>query len=307
MLVLTVAANTSFAGFPRLASLLAKDKFLPRQFTGLGDRLVLENGITFLALITGILIVLFGGDTHALIPLFAVGAFMAFTLSQAGMVLHWWKERGRNWQIKALLNGVGTIVTGTATLIVGISKFGEGAWLTIVMIPALVILFMRIHDHYRAVAKQLSMELEEDLNKASLLPRVVVPISGVHRGIVDAVEFAKSISRDVTAIYIELEPGSGEAIRPKWNQRWPDIPLSILPSPYRTIVGPLLDYLDQIDRDHADGQLAAIVLPEFVPRKWWHAFLHNQTAWMIKAALLYRRRHLGYQRIIIDIPFHLQR
>jgi len=307
MLVLTVAANTSFAGFPRLATLLAQDRFLPRQFTGLGDRLVLANGIIFLSITTGILIIAFGGDTHSLIPLFAVGAFMAFTLSQAGMVVHWWKERGRSWQVKALLNGIGAMVTGITTLIVGISKFGQGAWLTIIMIPALVIFFFRIHSHYQDVSEQLSMSSTKKIDKIRLVPRVVIPISGVHRGISDAVNFALSISKDVTVVYIELEPGSGESVQTKWIQWWPKLPLIILPSPYRSIVGPLLDYLDLIDEEHADGQLAAIVLPEFVPRKWWHALLHNQTAWLIKAALLYRRRHLGYQRVIIDVPYHLER
>jgi amino acid transporter len=307
MLVLIVAANTSFAGFPRLAAILAQDQFLPHQFTGLGDRLVLANGITFLSVTTGILIVIFGGDSHSLIPLFAVGAFLAFTLSQTGMVVHWYKERGRSWIIKAFINGIGAIVTGIATLILGIGKFNQGAWLSIFMIPILVILFMRIHEHYQVVAEQLSMRTIQEYNKVLFISRVVIPISGVHRGIADAVEFSRSITKDVTAVYIELEPDSGENIRTKWNKWWPEVPLVILPSPYRSIVGPLLAYLDQMDEEHADGQLATVVLPEFVPSKWWHGLLHNQTAWLIKAALLYRRRHLGYQRVIIDVPYHLER
>ncbi len=306
MLVLTVAANTSFAGFPRLAAMLAADRFLPRQFTGLGDRLVLANGIIFLSLATGVLIVAFGGDTHALIPLFAVGAFMAFTLSQAGMVAHWWKDRGRGWQIKALLNGVGAFITGATTLIVGGSRFSQGAWLTIVTIPFIVVVFLRIRSHYQDIAVQLSMSMVEKVETAPGHPRVVIPISGVHRGIVEAVQFAQSISENVTAVYIELDEGSGDAIRLKWEHWWPQVPLEVLPSPYRSIVGPLLDYLDQVDASYADGQLATVVLPEFVTGRWWQGLLHNQTAWMIKAALLYRRRHLGYQRSIIDVPYHLK-
>jgi hypothetical protein len=307
MLILAVAANTGFAGFPRLAALLAKDEFLPHQFTGLGDRLVLANGILFLSVMTGILIIGFGGDTHSLIPLFAVGAFLAFTLSQAGMVVHWWKERGQHWQIKAALNGLGALVTGITTLIVGISKFMQGAWLIMVLIPLLVVIFYRIHCHYEDVAEQLSMSTIQKIDRTRLHPRVVLLISGVHRGISEAVNYALSISKDVTAVYIELEPGSGETIQQKWGHWWPKVPLVILPSPYRSIVGPLLDYLDQTDKEHADGQLATVVLPEFVPSKWWHGLLHNQTAWLIKAALLYRRRHLGYQREIIDVPYHLER
>ncbi len=307
MLILTVAANTSFAGFPRLVALLAKDGFLPRQLTGLGDRLVLANGILLLAIATGALVVAFNGDTHALVPLFAVGVFLAFTLSQAGMVVHWWRQRGRGWYLKSVVNGVGALATGVAVVVIGVSKFIDGAWITILVIPLLVMVFLRIRAHYREVASQLSMQGTAVPNPVSTAPRVVIPISGVHRGIVDALSYARSISADVTAVYIELEPGSGEQIREKWEVWWPHVPLVILPSPYRSIVGPLLDYLDKTDEEHNDGQLATVVLPEFVPARWWQGFLHNQTAWLLKAALLYRRRHLGYQRAIVDVPYHLAR
>jgi amino acid transporter len=307
MLILAVAANTSYAGFPRLAALLSSDGFLPHQFAGLGDRLVLANGITFLSVAAGILIVVFGGDTHALVPLFAVGAFLAFTVSQAGMVLHWWREQGWGWQSKAALNGLGALATGIALVVIGASKFAQGAWITILVLPMLILLFLRIHAHYHQVAQQLTMEGFPPPTPPALCPRAVIPISGVHRGMTDAVDYARSISKDVTAIYVELEPGSGERIREKWQHWWPDVPLVVLPSPYRSIVGPLLDFLDQIDGEHADGQLATVVLPEFVPARWWHGLLHNQTAWLIKAALLYRRRHLGYQRAIVDVPYHLKR
>jgi amino acid transporter len=307
LLILAVAANTSFAGFPRVAALLASDSFLPRQLTSLGDRLVFANGITLLALSSAVLIVIFGGDTHALVPLFAVGAFLAFTLSQAGMVIHWWRERGKGWQVKAAINGIGALATGATLVVVGVSKFAQGAWITIALIPSLVMLFMRIRAHYQEVAEQLSLAGTPPALKPGPSTRAVIPISGAHRGIVGAVNFARSISRDVTAVYVELEPGAGERIRERWKYWWPDVPLVILPSPYRSIVGPLLDFLDQTDRQHDDGQLAAVVLPEFVPVKWWHGLLHNQTAWLLKAALLYRRRRMGFQRVIIDVPYHLQR
>jgi hypothetical protein len=307
MLILAVAANTSFAGFPRLAAILATDSFLPRQLTGLGDRLVFANGISLLAVATAVLIVAFGGDTHALIPLFAVGAFLAFTLSQTGMVVHWWRERGRGWRSKAVFNGIGALATGATLLIVGVSKLGQGAWITILLIPVLVAGFLQVRTHYRKVAQQLSLDGVPPSIIPSPSPRVVIPISGVHRGIFDAVSFARSISEDVTAVYVELEPDAGQRIREKWEHWWPDVPLVILPSPYRSVVGPLLDFLDETDRRHHDGQLATVVLPEFVPARWWENLLHNQTAWLIKAALLYRRRHLGFQRTIIDIPYHLRR
>ncbi len=307
MLILTVAANTSFAGFPRLVAVLAKDGFLPHQLAGLGDRLVLANGILLLAIATGALLVVFDGDTHALVPLFAVGVFLAFTLSQAGMVVHWWRQRSRGWWLKSIVNGVGALATGVAVVVIGANKFIDGAWITILVIPLLVATFLQIRAHYREVARQLSMQGIALPDPPPTAPRVVVPISGVHRGIVDALNYTRSISRDVTVVYIELEPGSGERIREKWEVWWPHVPLVILPSPYRSIVGPLLDYLDKTDEEHGDGQLATVVLPEFVPARWWHGFLHNQTAWLIKAALLYRRRHLGYQRAIVDVPYHLAR
>jgi amino acid transporter len=307
LLILAVAANTAFAGFPRLAAILARDRFLPRQLTNLGDRLVFANGILLLAAAGGGLIVAFGGEAHALVPLFAVGAFLAFTLSQAGMVVHWWRQKDERWWLKAILNAVGALATGTTLLVVGLSKFAQGAWITILLIPILVIAFLQIRAHYREVAVQLSRQGIPSVVTPPPTPRVVIPISGVHRGIVDAVAYAQSIANDVTGVYVELEPGDGEHIREKWQHWWPDIPLVVLPSPYRSTIGPLLDFLDEIDQQHDDGQLATVVLPEFVPAKWWHGLLHNQTAWLIKAALLYRRRHLGFQRAIIDVPYHLVR
>ncbi len=307
LLILVVATNTSYAGFPRLTAILAADGFLPRQLRGLGDRLVFNNGILLLALATGALIVLFGGDTHALIPLFALGAFLAFTLSQAGMVVHWWRERGARWRLKAGINGLGAVMTGATLIIVGASKFMEGAWITVLVIPLLVALFRQVRRHYGQVAEQLSLA-ESSPTREPLAPlRVIVPVSGVHRANSDAVRFACSISQRVTAVYIELEPGAGERVRERWACWWPDVPLVVVPSPYRSIVGPLLDYLDRADAEENDGQLAAVVLPEFITARWWQSLLHNQTAWLLKAALLYRRRHLGFQRVIIDVPYHLQR
>ncbi len=304
--ILTVAANTSFAGFPRLAAILAQDGFLPRQFGSLGDRLAFTNGILILGFLTAILIFSFGGDTHALIPLFAIGAFLAFTLSQAGMVVHWWKIRGKQWGLKSLINGFGSLATMTTLVVVIFSKFREGAWITILLIPLIVITFRQISSHYRRVGKELSLRGLPPSLKPVETKRVVIPVSGIHRGMVDAVNFARSISRDVTAVYVELEPGAGEKTRLEWQAWWPDVPFVVVPSPYRSIIDPLLQFLDDTDTQHNDGQLAAVVLPEFIPGKWWQSLLHNQTAWLIKAALLYRRRTLGRERIVIDVPFHLR-
>jgi len=241
------------------------------------------------------------------VPLFAVGAFLAFTLSQAGMVVHWLEQRGQGWLVKSLINGVGALVTGLTLLIVGVSKFTHGAWLTLIFIPGLVWVFQQINRHYQSVAVQLSLRgLPPALRPAPRL-RLVVPISGVHRATIEAINYARSISNQVTAIYIELEPGTGGRIRARWQEWFPDIPLEITSSPYRSIIGPLLEFLDRTDNEHNDGQLAAVVLPEIIPANTWQALLHNQVAWLIKTALLYRRRTRGFQRVIIDIPYHLKK
>jgi len=307
MLILAVAANTSFAGFPRLAAILAKDGYLPRQLSSLGDRLVFTNSIALLSIITGLLIIAFGGDSHSLIPLFAIGVFLAFTLSQAGMVVHWLRNREKGWQIKAAINGIGALTTAVTVLVIGYSKFLEGAWITLLLIPLLIIIFNRIHVHYQEIRKQLSLRGLPPSLKPFPPPRVVIPISGVHRGVIDAVDFARSISKNVTGVFIELEPGSGEHVHEEWERWFPDIPLELRHSPYRSVIGPLLDFLDETDAGNNDGQLATVVLPEFVPAKWWHGLMHNQTTWLIKTALLYRRREVGFQRVIIDVPYHLKK
>lgn len=306
LLILAVAANTSFAGFPRVAAILARDGFLPRQMTGLGDRLVFTNGILFLAFTAGGLIILFNGDSHTLVPLFAIGAFLAFTLSQAGMVVHWWRERGKSWLLKALANSLGALATLTTLIVVIISKFLDGAWVTILLIPLIVLGFRKIFGHYQQVRKELSLHGLPPSLKPIVPNRVVIPISGVHRGMVGAVNFARSISGNITAVYVELEPEAGERVQEEWKAWWPDIPLVVIPSQFRSVIDPLITYLDQVDNEINDGQLAAIVLPEFVTSHWWQNILHNQTAWLLKAALLYRRRQRGYERVIIDVPYHLK-
>jgi amino acid transporter len=305
LLILAVAANTSFMDFPRVAAILAKDGFLPRQLTGIGDRLVFTNGILLLSFASGGLILFFNGDTHALIPLFAIGAFLAFTLSQSGMVVHWLRERGRAWLLKAIANGIGALATMTTLIVVIFSKFLEGAWITVLIIPLIVLSFRRISAHYQQVQNQLSLKGLPPSLKPVEPTRVVIPISGVHRGMVGAVNFALSISDNVTAVYVELEPGAGEKARAEWESWWPDVPIVVVASPYRSTIAPLLQFLDETDAQHNDGQLATVVLPEFIPGRWWQSLLHNQTAWLIKAALLYHRRQHGLERVVIDVPFHL--
>lgn len=304
--MLSVAANTAFAGFPRIAAILADHRYLPSQLKALGDRLVFANGNLLLAGATAFLIVLFRGDSHALIPLFAVGAFTAFTLSQAGMVRHWIRKKTRGWRTKAFINGLGAITTGAVVIIVGAGKFAQGAWITLIIIPAIIYFFLRVHHHYDKISDQLSLKgLPPELKPYPKL-RFVMPISGVHRGIFQAIDFARSISKNLIAVYIEVEPGAGAKVRKKWEEWFPDLTLKIIPSPFRSVIGPFIDFLDQYDEEVNDGQLAAVILPEFVTEGFWGNILHNQMAWLMKFALLYRRRKKGYQQVIVDVPFHLR-
>jgi amino acid transporter len=305
--MLAVAANTSFAGFPRIAAILAKDKFMPQQLFHIGDRLVFHNGILLLSTIAGILIVIFNGNPHLLVPLFAIGAFSAFTLSQIGMVVHWWKLRKPGWLVKALINGMGGFITACTLIIIGVSKFFEGAWISVLIIPCFVYIFLKIKKHYREVNKQLVMHKLPKHRDPSLKPRVVIPISGVHRGMTDAVEFARTLTNQITALYINANPDVNVAeMRKRWDKWYPDINFVIVQSPYRSIVDPLLSYLDQTDAEHADGQQAILVLSELILSTSWHRILHNQTAKEIKKAILYHRNESGLQRIIIDVPYHLR-
>jgi len=298
-LILILAANTSFADFPRLSSILARDRYMPHQFSSLGDRLVFSNGIFTLALASSALIVLFGGETTRLIPLYAVGVFLSFTLSQTGMVVRWFRLRTPHWQIKALLNGVGALVTGIVVIVIASTKFMLGAWIVIVLIPVIIFFFLAVHRHYKHVAKQLSLE-----DKGSLPPirrhRVVVPVADVHQGVIAALNYARSISEDVTAVYVEINPDETAKVRAKWEAWGEGTRLEVLESDYRSIVGPLIDYVDRIDDKRRRDQVVTIVLPQFVPARRWHNLLHNQTALLIHAAFLFRR-----DVMVTDVPFHL--
>jgi amino acid transporter len=310
-LILVLAANTSFADFPRLSAILARDRFLPRQLTNLGDRLVFVNGIVALAVLASVLVVVFGGQTHRLIPLYAVGVFLSFTLSQAGMVLHWRKVGGPRWQWKARINGLGAVVTGIVLSVILAAKFVHGAWVVLLLIPAFVRMFYIIKRHYLTVAEQLSLEGLEPEAWKGLASRkrlkVVVPVSGMHRGTLSALQFARSLSKDVTAVMVDVEPPVTARVQERWPVWGHGVPLVVLESPYRSTIEPLLAYLDETDQREPDRGLAVVVLPEFVPARWWHHLLHNQTAQLLKRVLVYRQRRTGKDRVIIDVPYHLQR
>jgi amino acid transporter len=295
--ILLMAANTSYADFPRLASWIARDGYLPRQLANIGDRLVFSNGIILLGFCSALLVLLFRGDTHALIPLYAVGVFLSFTLSQSGMVLHWWRKKTRNWQRNMAINVVGAIATAVVLMVIAGTKFIDGAWVVILLIPAVVMVFRTIHAHYIELAHQLS--LENYSKPIAIRHNVIVPISGVHRGTVLALEYAKSISKNITAVTVDMNPENTKKIKDKWPLWEPDVPLEVLESPYRSINGTLLHYIDEWDSTHP-GEMLTVVVPEFIPARWWHHFLHNQTAWTLRVSLAFRPR-----KVVTSVRYHL--
>jgi amino acid transporter len=298
--ILVLAANTSFADFPRLSSLLARDRFLPRQLANRGDKLVFSNGIIILAVFSAILVIAFGGDTSRLIPLYAVGVFLSFTLSQSGMVRHWHVTRGPRWKKSILVNAAGAMATFVVLCVFVVTKFIHGAWIVVVVIPMLVLFFRAIHQHYVDVAKQLSTEGLEQLHP--IRHSVVVPISGLHRGVVTALEYAKSISHDknLTAVYVDFDEEATAKLREKWERWGTGVNLVILPSPYRELTRPLLKYIKRLGRQQQDDVIT-VVLPEFIPAKWWQHILHNQSSLLLKGALLFKQ---GV--IVTSVPYHLK-
>ena len=298
-LILILAANTSFADFPRLASFLARDRFIPRQFANRGDRLAYSNGIMILAVLSVALLVVFHGDTHALIPLYAVGVFVSFTLSQASMVRYWARDRSPGWPFRAVVNGTGAAATGLVAVIIAMTKFTHGAWIVIVLIPCMLLLFSAVRRHYDDVALQLSVEGAEP-PRPPTTHTVLLLIGDVHRGMFPAVAYAQALSPTARAVYVEVDPEATRRFEDRWGKYGQGLPLVVLRSPYRTVAGPFLEYLDHLQRQDPD-QVITIILPEFVPARWWQHLLHNQTALVIKGALLFRRRV-----IVTNVPYHLK-
>ena len=310
-LILILAANTSFADFPRLSSLLARDRFLPRQFATRGDKLVFSNGIIILAIFAAILVVGFGGDTSRLIPLYAVGVFLSFTLSQSGMVRHWLKAgrtpsadskevtRPRHWRKSIVINGVGALATSVVLSVLVITKFIHGAWIVVVLIPLLVLMFRAVHRHYQDVAHQLTTEGLSRLRP--IRHEVIVPVSGIHRGVLRALEYARAIASDhVTAVYINLDEEATQKLRSKWSDWGEGVELVVIASPYRSLIGPLTRYIDRRMKRHHD-QMITVVLPEFIPARWWQHLLHNQSSLLLKGALLFKPNV-----IVTSVPYHLK-
>jgi amino acid transporter len=302
--ILILAANTAYNGFPRLSALQASDGFLPRQLTYRGSRLVYSRGIIALAVMACLLIWIFEARVTRLIPLYAIGVFLCFTLAQLGMTRRWWKvgrlapgveavERGsvlrhdRRWRWKLLSNGLGAVATAVVTIVFAVTKFREGAWVVLIVIPLLVTLFMAIHRHYLELGRNLSLD-EYGAPPRVLRHRVILPLSGVHRGTVAALRYARSLSHDITAVHVSVDADATRRLEEKWGMWGNGVRLVTLESPYRLLMEPLLEYIERIADLRQSNETLTIVVPQFVARKWWHNLLHAQTAVLLRMALLYR-------------------
>ncbi len=285
-MILILAANTSYQDFPRLSAILANDRFMPRQLSNVGDRLVFANGIAMLWAFSSLLIWRFQGSTHYLLPLYAIGVFISFTLSQAGMVKRWFTLKEKGWWHNAIVNGIGAVITGIVAVVISKTKFHDGAYITLILIPILVAFFFTIHHHYVSVSEQLRLDgakLHTDYHHT-----VLVLVPGIHRGVLPAIEYAKSIGADCRAIYIELDSKSTQHVKQNWEKWSMGLPLIIMESPYRSLIEPVFKYLDEV-QDERENNVVTVVLPEFVPARWWHSLLHNQSGFLLKVALLFKK------------------
>jgi amino acid transporter len=315
--ILIMAANTAFAGFPRLGALAAEDRFLPRQLTFRGSRLVYSNGIVTLAVIASLLIIVFRARVDLLIPLYAIGVFLSFTLSQVGMARRWWKigqlEEGKEiveqgsvlryesgWRIKMIINSFGAVCTGIVMIIFAVTKFREGAWVVLIIIPALVKLFFTIHHHYKDLASHLTLDKFSGLPARRTRHRVIMPISGIHQGTLEGLRYAKLLSDDVTAIHVSIEPDDTEKIQKKWVSWGEGTRLIILDSPFRLFIEPLLEYIEEILKSRQPNETITIVVPQFIPSKRWHNALHMRTADFLRQELLAKP---GV--VVTDVPYHV--
>jgi amino acid transporter len=318
-LILIMAANTSFADFPRLAALHAGDGFLPKQLTFRGSRLVFSNGIIALAGVASLLVVLFGAETSALIPLYAIGVYLSFTLSQSGMAVRWWRcghlkpgeeivqpgstlHHEPNWKTRMVVNGVGSLATAIVMLVFAITKFREGAWVVILLIPILVLIFFRIHYHYKDLARNLSLEKFDGLPARQTRHRVFVPVSGVHQGTLEALRYARLLSSDVTAVHVSIDPVETEKVQKKWVSWGEGTRLVILESPFRLFIEPLLTYLEEVIDHRQPNETITVVVPEFIAHRRWQTFLHMRTADLLRSELLAKP---GV--VVTDVPYQMKK
>ena len=317
-IILMMAANTAFAGFPRLSALAAEDGFLPRQLTFRGSRLVYSNGIFTLAIIASFLIIIFRARVDLLIPLYAIGVFLSFTLSQTGMAKRWWKighlkagekivEPGstltynKGWRVKMFINGFGALCTAIVTLVFAVTKFGEGAWIVLILTPVLVMIFFTIHRHYKDLASRLSLDKFSGLPARQARHRVFLPVSGIHQGTLEALRYAKLLSDDVTAVHIAMDPDETDKVQKKWKVWGEGTRMVILDSPYRLLIEPLLEYLEDVIENRQPNETITIVVPQFIPSQRWHTALHMHTAEVLRQELLSKQ---GV--VVTDVPYQVR-
>ncbi len=304
--ILTLSAETSYSDFPRLASLLARDRFIPSQFAFRGDRLAFSVGIIVLAVLAGLLLIVFQGSTDKLINLFAVGVFISFTLSQSGMVIHWWRLRkeDKGWLRSLIINGTGAFATLVVATVISVTKFLEGAWVVVLLIPLLVFMFLSINKHYEHVARERTSDIP--INPGDIHHRIIVPIDRLDRAAKQSLAYARSISPHVTAVHVSTSEDEANKVRAGWDtwqkhfSDYEETHLLTIESPYRALVRPILAYIDTVHQRHPDDTLT-VILPEFVVLHWWEYFLHNQVAFRLKAALLFRP-----DIIVVSVPQHLR-
>ncbi len=303
-IILAMAANTAFAGFPMLLSVIAQDRYAPRQLALRGHRLNFSNGIVVLATLAAVLIVIFRSDTHLLIPLYAVGVFTSFTLSQSGMFVHWLRQKGEHWHYKAFINGLGAAVTVIAVLIIGVTKFMMGAWIVILLIPLIIFGMLRIRKHYATVASRLNISNEELPNlsfETHYSHHVIVPIDSLNAMVVNALRYARSLGPNVEAFHVETFIGEADKLRHKWELLHTDVPLIVKHSPYREVIGPLIEYIESEEHASQPGDIITVLLPQFIVTKWWDLALHNNTSIFIANAL-FRERNI----VVAVLPFYLE-
>jgi amino acid transporter len=313
-LILILAANTAFQDFPRLSSILARDRFAPRQLAGIGDRLVFSNGILVLSLTAIALLVLFKGETTLLIPLYALGVFVSFTLSQTGMGMRQLRLKRPRWPVQVGISMFGGTVTAIVAIVIAVTKFTEGpkfvvgpvtiptgAYIVLLIIPSIVWVFHKINQHYMEMGGQLRLTPQSFEAPAAVKSTAIVLTAGIHKGILPALEYARTLSHDCRALYIEIDPTETAMIRERWELYGLGIPLVILESPYRSVIGPTLDYLEEAKKERPD-YMVTVVLPEFVPRKWWHKVLHNQTGLFLKIALMFRK-----DIVVTNVRYYLEK
>jgi hypothetical protein len=301
MLILVLAANTAFSDFPRLGYFLARDHFIPHQFQFRGDRLAFSTGILALGILAGAVVAVFHAETHALIPLYAVGVFVSFTLSQSSMVTRWWRRREPGWRMGLPINALGAATTGLVAVVIAATKFEHGAWMVIVLIPVLVLTMRAVNAHYSSVAEQLARPTPAEPLPVLPPPIVLVPVPGLNRAVEHTLAVARALSPNVTAIHVSDDAEAGERLRQEWERWTSEIPLVVLESPYRSLLGPLLIYIDALRQKDATTPIV-VVLSEFVPRRFWEYLLHNQSALRLKASLFFRPN-----TVVMDVPYHLAR